>query len=298
VIRITADDMGHNSTGVPFQTTATFTIIVNPGLANGRFVSGTNFQFDIIGLDGSGWVVWASPNLTNWTNLDVVSVSGGTTAFVDTNAAIYGQRFYQATQGTMASDVIGFINVTVPGMVGTNGSSAFIANQLNNPSGNTLGVLMPTMPNGTDIYKWDTSAQNWISTFFSGRANAWGNPSLTMNPGEGALIQNPTTNALVLTFIGTVPLGPQSLTVSTNETVLSSVVPISADMGTLGFPLSNGDVFYHWDLATQGYDVYQLARGTWSPSPFTPQVGESFFFSGSSSVTTNRTWTENFSISP
>src|SRR5262249_38945303 len=148
--------------------------------------------------------VGASADLVTWTTLGQVMLTGGSYSFVDIGAGVAGHRFYRAKEGSACSaNLYGFIKVSVPGKVGGAGGLALVANQLNNPAGNTIAVLLPNVPNATKVLKFNVASQSFQTAtkvpFLPGWVGGSG-PSTTLNPGEGAYIQNPTSTALTFAF--------------------------------------------------------------------------------------------------
>jgi hypothetical protein len=189
----------------------------------------------------------------------------------------------------MCSDTIGFINVTVPGS-----GEAMIACQLICPGGNTIASLLTNVPGSTTAYKWDVVSQGWDTYTYS--HGAWPSPSPSLNPGEGIDVENFTSNAFTITFIGLVPSSPQSLTVATNASIVSSVLPLAAGLDVLGFPAVNGDQVSYWNTTTEETESPLFSHSAWSGGAPVPSVGEAFWII--SNTSTNRTWIENFNISP
>lgn len=161
-----------------------------------------------------------------------------------------------------------------------------VANQLDNPAGNTVGVLLPGPPNGTTLYKWNETTQQYEgNNYFFG----WSNPNMTLNPGEGALVQ--PGSATAFTFIGSLRQGVLANPYPSNFSIRSSLVPQTGPIDTaLGFQPSNGDRIDRYNNANGAYDIYQFLFGAWSPAVPVPRVGEAFWVSGTGS-TWNRTFT-------
>ena len=273
-------------------------VFAQPTLGSG-VLTGSGFQFTISGPSGAQVTVLASQDLVNWTTLGQPSLSsGGSYSFVDTAAASLVNRFYVVNEaGTCSANIYGFITVTVPGS-----GQALIADQMINPSGNTLAVLLPAPPNGTIVNKWDPVSQAFVASIYA--RNAWSGGNATLNPGEGAVIQNGGTTSWNVTFIGNVPQGQQANngipSVSGKQAIISSIIPRSAGLDVLGFPAVVGDVVDHWNTASQAYDTpfTFIGRGVnaWTPSTPTPALGEAFWIQ--SGETASRTWTETLSTCP
>lgn len=297
-------------TFAPFTITNTSCSSPSFVLADGasQVLDSTGFHFTIYGGVGSWVELFDSSDLVNWQNLGPVFIpSGGFASVSDSSVSGANYRFYKATSGSCCStNAVGFVNIAVPGKTASTNGYALIANQLNNEYGmrqgfgNILGAIIPEAPDGTTAWKWSVANQSWgTGSVFSSGTGLWSS-TITVNPGEGAFIQNGASTNWTLTLIGDVPTGSQNLTIlsgsSAFEAVASSVLPKSAGVDVLGFPVVNGDQFFRWNPSTQQYDGTAFARGAWLPSVLTPNVGESFIVE--SGASTNRTWTQSFSICP
>lgn len=295
IIRVVINDLGNNGSGTPELTTTTIQVIVTPALTSGAFDANGNFQFNISGISGPNWSVWATTNLTNWTPL--TNLCNGTNAFTDTNASSYSNRYYKVSQDNMNSDIIGFVQTTALG----NSNYVLLANQLNNPAGNTIGVLFSNLPTGSLVEKWDPTNQTYASATRVSFGSHWspsGTENYTLNPGEAVFVQNKATTNCPLTFIGTVPIGQQTVTIYPSNSMLSCIAPISMGANGLGFPGVSGDRILRWNPTNQAFTTYTYVTfgSHWTPSEPIFNPGEGFFVQNTNTVTTNRTWTQTFTI--
>lgn len=294
-------------TGVPngFTTiSAPVTITVlsaaSPTLSGGN-LSGNNFTFTIKGTSGAQVGVYATTDFANWTSLGSVTLSGGVGTAVDSSASSFGHRFYGVKHGSVcAANSLGFIKVTVPGKVGGTGGEAWIANQLDNPTGNTLDVILPSVPSGTVLNKYDPVTGSYETATFSG--TSWCPANMILNPGEGARIYNPSTSPLTLTFIGAVRTGQLNVALPPGFALVSSPFPKSANLMTQGIPALEGDELQRLVTASQQIE-YRIFDGTqWldnttgDPVIVSPAVSEAFFYFNAGS--TARTWTQNITVCP
>jgi hypothetical protein len=174
---------------------------------------------------------------------------------------------------------VGYINLTIP--VGF----SMIANQLNSAN-NTVGALLPTVPDGTTIYKYNGVGYD-INLYDAG----WGNPAMTLNPGEGAFIRV-VGSPLAVTFVGEVTQGAASnMTIQPGFSIISSKVPQAANLDTLGFPAVDGDTVYRFNNATGLYSTSLYDAG-WGGGAPTVAVGEAFFIR---KIGTGN-WNRNFNV--
>jgi len=157
---------------------------------------------------------------------------------------------------------------------------SLIANPLDNKAGNNLNNILPGVPLGTTVYRWN-------GTGFDSSVNfgTW-NPDLTLAPGEGFFIN--LTADTTLTFVGEVMLGALSNPIPAGLSIKSSQVPQSDTLGNLGFPAALGDTVYYY--RNNGY-VSSVYFGTWAPD-LSPAVAEAFWVNTS----TAKPWTRNFTL--
>lgn len=222
-----------------------------------------------------------------------------------------GYRFYKLSNGTNCSRAIGFERLTVePG-------TTAIANQLDAPS-NTLDGLFnigsghtmidgTVLPPGTQIQKWNGSegacdVSTWSGTSWSPNGN------VTLNPGEGAFIDNNSGSPFVVTFVGLVRDGGQlviSLEANASSFVSSEVPQAGGVQSTLGYNPEMGDAVWTWsgtdwliynylgDADPVDYPTgWMDQNGNSCPEPVI-DVGEGFWIiTGSAS---DETWTRTFS---
>src|SRR6185503_7860435 len=192
-------------------------------------------------------------------------------------------RCYRVRSGPILSfNSLGYVAVDVPS------GSSMIANQLNNPAGNTVAVLLPNAPVGTTLNKWNETTQHYYpaNTFAVG----WSDPNMTLNPGEGVLVQ--AGAATTFTFVGDVPQGTLANPFPASLSLRIAMVPQSGPIDTLlAYPNAVGDTVYRYNNATGGYVTYTCLGSYWSPL-LAPRVGESFWIS----TGTARTWSRAFSV--
>jgi len=206
-------------------------------------------------------------------------------------------------------NAVGYVNTSIPG----NNKLAILANPLVGTN-DALGTVIPDAPDGTQIYRFDPSTQNYRDSAVFIAGFGWlpgGNdPDPKLPVGEGFWIQNPLANA-TLTFVGEVAQGAASngnqVQGGNKLSLIGSKVPQtarlgdSATTGTLQFPAQDGDVIYQFDVPTQNYKptspTYIAGFGWLSddPDPNGPiiDVGTGFWVQ---SPGTTRPWDRNFTV--
>jgi len=188
-----------------------------------------------------------------------------------------------AALGQTSQNIVGYINIDAPAGL------SMIANQLDNKAGNQIKDVLPTVPDGVTLYKW-----NGKSFDLNGYFGEWDNAAMTLSPGEGAFILNPGTAALRLTFVGEVKLGAQSVPVPAGLSIISSVVPqdfLAKDLvpsGSMTFPVADGDTVYKWNGKSFDLNGY---FGEYDAPNQAFKVGESFFFGNAGAA---KPWNRTF----
>lgn len=189
-------------------------------------------------------------------------------------------------------NAVGYINVTLPP------GYSIIADQLwfDTSGSNTLGKVLPTPADSSmdndQLYKFNgtgyaTYNMDSLSTDgWDGSANA------TLNPGEGAFFHNIYSNAVTVTFVGTVPQGTNIVQLNGGYNLVSSPIPLSGGLTTvMGLPPNiaggahdNDNVItYNNTSGYSSYNVDSLAVGAGNPgydqgSEPTVGVGQGFFY--------------------
>jgi hypothetical protein len=182
-------------------------------------------------------------------------------------------------------NAVGYINLEVPAGL------SMIANQLDNMDGNLVADLMPAdAPEGTIVYKFAGTFS--INTFEFGE---WSDLAMTLAPGEGAFILNPTDTPYTVTFVGEVPQGALATDLPSGLAIVSSQVPQAGHLQTdLEYPAEEGDIVYRFRReGADGYTIYTFEFGEWSAAP-NIEVGEGFWVQKAAAGT----WSRDFSVNP
>jgi len=213
-------------------------------------------------------------------------------------------------QSVFSVNAVGYVNVSL--LHGYN----LIANPLNGTN-NLVGTVVPTAPDQTLLYHYDTSGQHYFGAdtyYFFGPGdpnNGWYdnsfNPSTTvLPPGTGFLVYNPVGNTN-LTFVGDVPQGNLTNALANHYGLYSSIVPQSGSLSSLGFPAIDQALYYTYNASLQHYDgaltYYFFGAGdpnngwydnSFNPADPAPAVGQAFLLYNPSGVTVN--WGRTFSV--
>jgi hypothetical protein len=203
-------------------------------------------------------------------------------------------------QNVYSLNVVGYYNVTVPA-----GQFTLIANQLNTTN-NQIQYLLPSVTSGATLYKY--ASGGFASTVFSvgrsGPPGSWDQPTLTLNPGETALLLDPAADTI--TFVGTVLEGTLTNSVTFPPGAIafaSSVVPVQGRVtADLGMPAESGDTIYLMEGGAYNPNVFSVGRsgppGSWdSADPGGPvlNVGQGFAYVKAATAVTNQ-WVVSFTV--
>lgn len=180
---------------------------------------------------------------------------------------------------------VGYINISVP-----NGFS-IVANQLKQAD-YSLNSILPAPPLGTTVYK--LVGGSFVIHAFDPDDQVWlPNGNLTIGPGDGAYIFNPSST-YTWTLVGEVHTGTPLVTPLVNGfSMVSSQVPQQGSVSALGL------------VGQPGYTIYKLVSGAFEISAFDPDdlvwlpsepslnVGEGILFFNPSAPST---WDRNFTL--
>jgi hypothetical protein len=232
-----------------------------------------------------------------------------------------GSASLVAQTNVYSLNAVGYINVTLyPGF-------NLIGCPLICSPDNTLGTLFPdgggglatsNQFSGFNVWQWDPAltppaylqdSGNAKQANKNGFTNGWINGgTIAINPGQGIWIQNPGV-ATNVTFVGTVPQGSLTNTLTPGFNMVSSAIPMSGDLvlntNTLLTIAGAADEVYYWDptLSPPNYDqssLYSTKKG-WAATgsagdPTTTNITEAFWYFNNGA--TSEQWVENFSINP
>ena len=181
----------------------------------------------------------------------------------------------------VTSNVVGYVNKSIPSGL------SLIANQLDNKTGNKLPDVLPAIPDGATVYKFNGAGYNSVGFFGGYDAGA---DAFTLNPGEGVFINvdAPTT----LTFAGEVRQGNLSTPLVGNGlTVAASQVPQAGTIDTaLGFAPHDGDTVYKF--ANGAFTALTYFGGWDAGSAPSLAIGEAVFIL----TDVNRSWDRTFVV--
>jgi uncharacterized repeat protein (TIGR03803 family) len=154
-----------------------------------------------------------------------------------------------------------------------------IANQLD-LGNNRLDEIMPNVPEGCVVLKFDNWHQMFEIAFFSRGAWAeWEEGSLTLNPGEGAYLWAP--QAFNLTFVGQrrQPILPLELVGGYN--LVSRQTPdLAAYEDIVGLLPQDLTTLYRYQAQSGDYTMYYYLGDEWIPDPPLANVGEAVWIYG------------------
>jgi hypothetical protein len=217
-----------------------------------------------------------------------------------------------AQTNVYSQNAVGYINLTIPAA-----SYSILTCPLICSPDNTLNTVLP---NTNGQYKHATVYQmsNGVYTVTevgvgtAANASGWsgGGADVTLSPGQAVFFYNSTAAAMTTTFVGTVPQGVLTNSLTPGFNLVGSIVPASGDLPTNSITqLTNvfkHDYIFTYDPTNGGYSakdtIVAPGNGTGynsefaSGDPVIDQVGYGFFYWNNQA--TNNPWVENFTINP
>ena len=196
-----------------------------------------------------------------------------------------------ATSMAAHQNAVGHVTKTIP----PNGF-ALISNPLI-AADNSINALFSPAPPGFSVFKFESGRGGSntgfaIATFddLDGAFLPADVAALTVVPGEGVFVRNPTGSSMTITFIGEVPQGALSNPLPMGLSIRSSQVPQAGTAEELGLVGGSGDSIFQWNTANQNYDVstFDDLDNAWLPPLGTLEVGDAFFLSKQSAGSWDR----------
>ena len=196
-------------------------------------------------------------------------------------------RFYKMQSDTGCSQVIGFINMTIPHGTSLIANQLFQVNDYEYPQntangwlaflngGYYQGTISWVLPNNLEILKWngtgfDTNSYNSVQVRWQP------NGDLTLIPGQAEFFVNTNNSPITVPFTGLIPPGPVTNRISPGINFLSSILPTAGRINTdLHYIPNNGDAVLLWTGTDYFTNTYWTATG-WTSNEPSLKVGEGF----------------------
>ena len=187
-------------------------------------------------------------------------------------------------------NAVGYVTTKIPAK-----GFALISNPLT-AADNTIQALFKGAAPGTTVYKF--TGTSFASASFDDIDNKFIPDSvanLTVLPGEGVFVFNPTAAEASFTFVGEVPQGTLKNAYPKGLSVRSSMVPQGGTAKDLGLKGAAGDTIYQFDPATQKYlsSSFDDIDNDWVPKLTPLAVGQAFILNAAVAASWDRTFSVN-----
>ena len=194
-------------------------------------------------------------------------------------AAVGALSLASASADVTSVNVVGFVNVNLK--TGFN----LLSNPLASTNGTeTVATVLPSLPNGSFISRWNSAAQSWGSPYqFNTDDNGpvgWDDPNQVIKAGEAFFLQVP--NNVTITFVGEVRQNP-AYTMTTPLVLgfnfVGSQVPQAGNISSLlGYAANNNELLYQFNSgggwkSPLGYNTDDNGPVGWDTAPAEPQLG-------------------------
>ena len=157
-------------------------------------------------------------------------------------------------------------------------------------SDNRIPATFSAAPAGVTVYKWDEVTQAFrgnVKNDFGGTIT-WDDPLMTLYPGEGVLINTPSS--FTLQVWGRIRQNCLNKSISSQYAIHSSISAVFGTVdGGMTFPVADGDTITR--MISGMYQNYQYSSGVWTPSQPSVALGEAFW----SLKGKGATWRQNYS---
>jgi len=188
-------------------------------------------------------------------------------------------------------NAVGYVNTTVPAK-----GLALVSNPLNAADNSINALFTDAAKAAGGLQVFEFSPTTGYKTFTWDPDFVAFDPDGTdkIDPGHGVFVKNPTAAPVTITFVGDVPQGSLSTTLTKGLQIVGSAVPQEGAVDTLGFVPSGADQIYNFDTAKQGYASasYDTDFQAWDPATPSLKVGEAVFLRSAN----GGAWTRTFSV--
>jgi len=198
---------------------------------------------------------------------------------------VAGALSSQAQSNVYSANIVGYVTRTFAG----NGQYSMVANPLDSGSNTLSGVFGTSLPNGTQVLKFDPSIGDYVTYTRVAFGNGWSpttGATATFAPGEGVIIKTPAASAnLTNVFVGTVlqaTTAPLTNAFPAGFKLTGNLIPLAGAVTNATLQLTNvpnGSQILTFDSSIQDFVTYtKVAFGSgWSPTVPTLNVGDGFF---------------------
>src|SRR5206468_8585490 len=121
-----------------------------------------------------------------------------------------------------------------------------IANQLNK-GGNTLNEILPVVPDGTVVSKFENLGGNWIRSTYNAALRAWDPSNIKLSPGEGAFIESTSNFSLIFSGTPNMPVLPIAIPGGIAWLVSRQTNDLGNYQDIVGSAPTPGARVYQWD---------------------------------------------------
>ena len=168
-----------------------------------------------------------------------------------------------------SKNTIGFVRVTYPK------GKSLIANPLDREEGNTVANLFASLPEGSSLGKLDEVSGELVVNVFEG--GAWGDPAMTLKPGEGAVLDNAGEGQIAIEYFGVALQGDLASAIPATAAFRSAMTPVVGGISTaLGLPTVDGLQVQLFKNETGSYVTHTFTTDTWQPSEPVIALGQAF----------------------
>ena len=172
-------------------------------------------------------------------------------------------RVEAAVEKAYSANIVGYVNLWLPP------GQSLIANPLR-ATDNTLGVLIPEAPDGSQVLRYVPGVGYEVSTF-DALENGWSDPEMDLSPGIGFFFNNTSPDTLRVTFVGNVLLGVLVNPLPAGFSTKGELLPQSGSINSLhGIPGQPGDILRLYENDLQGgggyvTSVFSATDNAWVP---------------------------------
>ena len=138
-----------------------------------------------------------------------------------------------------------------------------------------MANLFASLPEGSSLGKLDEASGELVVNVFEG--GAWGDPAMTLKPGEGAVLDNAGEGQIAIEYFGVALQGDLASAIPAMAAFRSAMTPVDGGVTTaLGLPTADGLQVQLFNNKTGSYVTHTFTTDTWQPSEPVIALGQAF----------------------
>jgi hypothetical protein len=174
-------------------------------------------------------------------------------------------QLLSGAESVVTINIVGYVNMSFPSGLSLKANPLVAAT-------NTVGYLFPSVPDGSQVYKF-TEGSNYEVSTFDAATLTWSNPDIDLDVGVGFFFNNPASEGFAQIFVGEVRLGWLTNNLPAGFSTKGSLLPQAGSINTLHrIPGEAGDVIRLYVNDGLGGGAYSISTFDGTSNSWVPDL--------------------------